>query len=265
MKSVLMRAVNRILHKFGLDLAPYRPHGYVFPPDFDQTIIDIVRSVSPFTRTSPERIFALCEAVTYIVRHAIAGDIVECGVWRGGSMMAAAQTLARLGDRSRELYLFDTFEGMPPPGEQDVSFEGAHAADLLEASRKEDSYSLWCYSPLEEVKLAFSRIDYDADKLHFVKGRVEETIPQHAPAQIALLRLDTDWYESTRHELVHLFPLIAPGGVIIIDDYGHWHGARQAVDEYFQERRVKILLNRIDYTGRIGVVPGARDGAEAGR
>ncbi len=265
MKSVLMRAVNRVLHKFGLDLAPYRPHEYAFPPDFDQATIDVVRDVSPFTRTSPERIFALCEAIRYIVASAIPGEIVECGVWRGGSMMAAARTLACLGDRSRELYLFDTFEGMPPPGEQDVSFEGARAADLLQASRKEDSYSLWCYSPLEEVKLAFSRIDYDADKVHFVKGRVEETIPRHAPARIALLRLDTDWYESTYHELLHLFPLIVPGGVIIIDDYGHWRGAREAVEQYFREQQVKILLNRIDYTGRIGVVPGARDGVEAER
>jgi hypothetical protein len=90
-------------------------------------------------------------------------------------------------------------------------------------------------------------------------------VPQHAPARIALLRLDTDWYESTRHELVHLFPLIVPGGVLIVDDYGHWRGARQAVDEYFAEQRVPILLNRIDYTGRIGVVPAARASAGAGR
>jgi O-methyltransferase len=250
-----MRTANRVLHKFGLDLAPYRPHEHVFPPDFDQTIVETVRSVSPYTRTSPERIFALCEAVSYIAAGEVPGDIVECGVWRGGSMMAAARTLSRLGDRGRHLYLFDTFEGMTPPGEQDVSFEGARAADLLEASRKEDSYSLWCYSRLEEVKRVFDGIDYDGDQIHFVKGRVEETLPEHAPERIALLRLDTDWYESTRHELVHLFPRIVPGGVIIVDDYGHWRGARQAVDEYFQEQGIKLLLNRIDYTGRIGVVP----------
>ena len=161
MKSVLISTGRRILHTFGVDLVRYQPGRQPFPPDFDQATIDTVRSVSPYTRTSPERIFALCEAFTYIVRNEIPGDIVECGVWRGGSMMAAARTLARLGERDRHLYLFDTFEGMPPPGEQDVSFAGARAAELLQASRKDDAYSLWCYSPLEEVRLVFSRIDYD--------------------------------------------------------------------------------------------------------
>ena len=67
------------------------------------------------------------------------------------------------------------------------------------------------------------------------------------------MRLDTDWYESTKHELTHLFPLLSSGGVIIIDDYGHWQGAKKAVDEYFEENNIKILLNRIDYTGRVGI------------
>jgi O-methyltransferase len=78
-------------------------------------------------------------------------------------------------------------------------------------------------------------------------------LPEFAPECISLLRLDTDWYESTRHELIHLFSRISKGGVIIIDDYGHWKGAREAVDEYIRENNIKILLNRIDYTGRIGV------------
>ena len=90
--------------------------------------------------------------------------------------------------------------------------------------------------------------------MHFVQGMVEETIPAGAPEKIALLRLDTDWYESTHHEMVHLFPRISDGGVLIIDDYGHWAGARRAVDEYFHEHNIAILLNRLDYTGRIGIV-----------
>jgi hypothetical protein len=89
--------------------------------------------------------------------------------------------------------------------------------------------------------------------VRLVKGKVEDTVPKNAPEKIALLRLDTDWYESTRHELVHLFPRLLPGGVLIIDDYGHWQGARKAVDEYIAGNQVKILLNRVDYTGRIGV------------
>jgi hypothetical protein len=168
-------------------------------------------------------------------------------------MMAVAHTLLAL-NHTRHLYLFDTFEGMTNPSEADVAITGSTATELLQQSRKEDSNSVWCYASLTEVETAFAAIEYDPSKIHFIKGRVEETIPTNAPEKIALLRLDTDWYESTRHELIHLFPRLSPGGVIIIDDYGHWQGARKAVDEYFDEHQIKILLNRIDYTGRIGVV-----------
>lgn len=87
----------------------------------------------------------------------------------------------------------------------------------------------------------------------FVKGKVEDTVPEKAPDRISLLRLDTDWYESTYHGLLHLYPRLSVGGVLIIDDYGHWAGAKKAVDQYLNENHLKLLLNRIDDTGRIGV------------
>jgi hypothetical protein len=94
---------------------------------------------------------------------------------------------------------------------------------------------------------------YPSDLINYVEGKVEETIPVNAPDQISLLRLDTDWYESTKHELIHLYPRLVEGGVLIIDDYGHWQGARRAVDEYIEENNLPLLLCRIDYTGRITV------------
>jgi hypothetical protein len=97
--------------------------------------------------------------------------------------------------------------------------------------------------------------NYPQDKLNYVVGKVEDTIPETLPRKIALLRLDTDWYESTLHELNHLYPLLTEGGVLIIDDYGHWQGAKKAVDEYIEKNKLKILLNRIDYTGRIAIKP----------
>jgi hypothetical protein len=103
------------------------------------------------------------------------------------------------------------------------------------------------------VKLNIESTNYPKNLVHFVKGKVEDTIPQTMPEKIAILRLDTDWYESTYHELKHLFPKLVKGGIIIIDDYGHWKGAREAVDQYFTENGIHILLNRIDYTGRIGI------------
>ena len=248
--------MRTILHKLGIDIVRYKGD-FVLPADFDAHIVEIANKVHPFTMTSPERLFALCNTVAYVTSAKIAGDIVECGVWKGGSMMAAALSLLRLNDVSRELFLFDTFEGLPRPGAEDVSIAGVSAVDEFNAQPQRGELSEWCFAPIEEVRKNVLSTGYDEKKIHFIKGKVEETIPAQAPQTIALLRLDTDWYESTRHEMIHLFPRIAPGGVIIIDDYGYWKGARKAVDEYLNKHKIPILLNRIDGTGRIGVIPRA--------
>ena len=256
MISNLIKFTKKLIRSFGFDIVKYHKHlsPKSLPSDFDQDTIDTILRVSSFTQTSPERLFTLCEAVRYIVANKISGDIVECGVWKGGSIMAIAYTLMQLSEGDRDLYLFDTFEGMTEPSDKDISNAGEYASDLLKKSKKEDRKSIWCYSNIEEVRESVLSTGYSSDKIHFVKGKVEDTIPEKAPQLISLLRLDTDWYESTRHELIHLFPRIAPFGVIIIDDYGHWQGVRKAVDEYIQENNIKIILNRVDYTGRIGVV-----------
>lgn len=214
---------------------------------------NLVRCVRPYTMTSTEGICALINAVRYTIKGEIPGAIVECGVWRGGSMAAVARTLAQMNCFDRDLYLFDTFQGMPPPGARDINWAGEDAHDLFRKRNGNGSGSDWCLASEEDVEKVMSGCGYDESKIHLVRGRVEETIPAQAPDTIALLRLDTDWYESTRHELTHLFPRLVRGGVIIIDDYGHWQGARQATDEYLAENKVKIFLSRIDYTERIGV------------
>jgi hypothetical protein len=223
------------------------------PIDFDETDAELCRRVAPYTMTTPPRIYALARAVEYVVSRRVSGAIVECGVWRGGSMMAVALTLLRLGVTDRDLYLFDTFSGMTEPGDEDVKHTGQRAADLLAGSSR-DSHD-WATASLEQVQEAVLSVGYPAEKIHFVEGRVEETLPANAPAEIALLRLDTDWYSSTKHELVHLYPRVASGGVLIIDDYAYWQGARQAVDEYLDEEQLTLLLNRIDYTSRIAIKP----------
>jgi hypothetical protein len=197
---------------------------------------------------------ALRDAVDYVLRFEIPGDFVECGVWRGGSMMAVARTLTARGAANRHLHLFDTFEGMSEPTNADVDFHGSSASALLNSAEK--SSSIWVYSPLEDVERNIKLTNYPSNLVHFVKGKVEDTIPANAPDQIALLRLDTDFYESTYHELVHLFPRLSPGGVLIIDDYGHWQGARQAVDQYFSENMLRPFLHRVDYTARVVVKSG---------
>jgi hypothetical protein len=221
-----------------------------YPPDFDAATIAMIDKVREFTMTSPERLFALRQSVKYVVANHIPGAIVECGVWRGGSMMAVAHTLRELQVQDRDLYLFDTYDGMTAPTNADKNYRGQSAAALLQAESKADSWN-WAFGPLDGVKQALSGTGYDSQRLFFVKGKVEETVPEKAPATIALLRLDTDWYESTYHELTCLFPRLSPGGVLILDDYGHWQGARRAADQYFAEQCLPILLHRIDYTGRV--------------
>ena len=225
------------------------------PPDFDESTTRILHAVSAYTMTNPESVEALVNAVRYLVANGVAGDIVECGVWRGGSSMAAALALKELGEEHRHLYLYDTFEGMSSPTEEDVSaLDGVAAAGKFAATRLSDDSSDWCRAPLDDVRANLHSTGYPQDRVHFVKGKVEATIPATIPSgAIALLRLDTDWYESTRHELQHLYPRLARGGVLIIDDYGHWAGARKAVDEYFAAHPPALLLNRVDYTARIAV------------
>ncbi len=223
------------------------------PVELDQHDRANIVAAQPYTMTSPERLAALVLAIRHIVRNQISGSIVECGVWKGGSMVAAARTLAHLDDRTRELYLFDTFEGMPPPTEHDRSLDGRSAAEQLASDRPDGV--IRAIAHLDVVKAAMATTGYDPARIHYLKGKVEETIPGAAPDRIALLRLDTDWYESTRHELMHLYPRLVPGGVLIIDDFGHWQGARRAVDEYFGGMCPAPLLNVIDYTGRIGIKP----------
>jgi hypothetical protein len=221
------------------------------PPDIDAGTRSVIDRVGPFTMTSPERIAALRDAIAHVCRHRIAGDVVECGVWRGGSMMVAALTLLELGER-RPLHLFDTFDGMPPPANVDRDFTGHAAADIL-ATEDRATGTTWAASGLDDVRRNVLGTGYPAELVRFVPGRVEETVPAAAPDRIAVLRLDTDWYESTRHELEHLYPRLAVGGVLIIDDYGHWQGARRAVDEYLAETGARLFLSRIDYTGRLAV------------
>lgn len=225
-----------------------------YPPDFEQWHIDIIEQVRPCTMTSPERLFGLIEAVKYLVENNVPGDFVECGVWKGGSMMAVALTLKKLGVTNRQLYLYDTYAGMTAPTEADLSYQGEGAADLLkkEIGQKEESV-IWAYSSLEMVKKNIFSTDYPLENIHFIEGDVLLTIPAQVPANIALLRLDTDWYESTRHEMIHLYPLLVARGVLIIDDYGFWRGSRQAVDEYIVQHQPGLLLNRMDDTGRIAV------------
>jgi len=207
-----------------------------------------------FTMTSAERMYGLYSAVRYVQHAGVEGDIVECGVWRGGSMMLVARTLCEMRATNRDLYLFDTYEGLPRPDDDvDVDIWGNRAIDGWRPHARDERSSSWALAGLDEVRENLAGTGYPSERMYFVKGMVEETIPDAAPASIAILRLDTDWYASTQHEIEELFPRLNRDGVLIIDDYGHFKGARKAVDEYIEANDLPLLLNRIDYTGRMAI------------
>jgi len=212
----------------------------------DKKFLELYKKVKDYTLVPVERCYSLYQAINYIIKNNIEGDLVECGVWKGGSSMLMAYTLLEAEISNRKIYLYDTFEGMTQPGEMD----GQEEKNQWENGRVTDTLNNMCYSPIEEVNGNMNKTGYPAENIVFVKGKVEETLPGTMPSKISLLRLDTDWYESTKHELIHLYPLLQKHGVLIVDDYGAWQGARQATDEYFSSIP-NTFLGRIDYTGRI--------------
>lgn len=252
MLKIVKQSLRSVAAAIGYNVSRANVPGHPeFAPDFDSEMIDLFWRVQPFTMTPKERVFALCDSVRYLVRNSIPGDVVECGVWKGGSMMAAAMVLMKL-QAERNLWLFDTFDGMPPSTNVDVDYHGKTVADRMSNDGIAPGEK-WVYGALDEVRRNLRSTGYPDTRISFVEGKVEDTIPAKAPDTIALLRLDTDWYESTYHELQHLYPRLVVGGVLIIDDYGHWAGARKAVDRYIEENRLKLLLQRIDYSCRISV------------
>ncbi|MCC7393466.1 MAG: class I SAM-dependent methyltransferase [Sphingomonadaceae bacterium] len=226
--------------------------------DLEPEFRKIWDDVASQTMTGIERGYALWQAVGHIIQTGIAGDLVECGVWRGGSAMLMARALHHFGDNRRHIHLFDTFAGMTAPDARDIqAMSGRDAAAILSAAPKNADDPFWGIAPLDVVQANMARSKIAADRVHYIVGDVATTIPDAAPADIALLRLDTDWYASTAHELRHLWPRLSPGGILLIDDYGYWQGARAATDDWLTSLPAaeRPLLQRIDFTGRMGIKP----------
>jgi predicted O-methyltransferase YrrM len=197
----------------------------------------LYRKIHTHTMCSNARLRSLYHGVRYIVDHNISGDLVECGCAQGGSAALMALTLAQ-HKAHRGLWLFDTFEGLPAPTAGDPDFE---IAELFTGT---------CVGTVEEVRCLFHRLGVD-DDVHLVKGLFQNTLPTAKIGQIALLHIDGDWYESVKVCLENLYDSVAVGGIIQFDDYGYWKGARKAVDEFFNKRKTKVNLRRLDYSGRL--------------
>jgi hypothetical protein len=196
----------------------------------------LFQKVRPLTMVSYARLRGLHIAVKDVVSRGIPGDIVECGVARGGSAAVLGLTLKQLGE-SRDLWLFDTFQGLPRPSHDDPDFEIA------------DLYTGKCLGSVEEVRESLARLGV-RENLHFVPGLFQETLPSAFVPTIAVLHVDGDWYESVKVCLESFYDKVSPGGVIQFDDYAHWAGARKAVDEFFAKRGIRPKLRKVDFAGR---------------
>jgi hypothetical protein len=230
-------------------------------PDIEQGEKDFLKhygAARPFTLTSVPLMFSMYAATQYVSSAGIEGDIVECGVWRGGSAMLAASMLAERKDVSRKFYLYDTYDCSweAPAANDHLIYERTGSHPPLRDGKLVIGGAFASNTSLNDVRENMRSTGYPMEKMVLVEGMVQDTIPKSIPSKISLLRLDTDFFESTYHEMVHLYPLLQPGGVLIVDDYGKHKGATDAVDLYFRETGAKILLNRIDIQGRIAIKHG---------
>ncbi|MCX6432180.1 MAG: class I SAM-dependent methyltransferase [Actinobacteria bacterium] len=246
--------INAAAGKVGLQISRLGSAGQRLPVEATSDDAALIASLRPFTMTSAERLWSLLNAVRYVTDEQLPGDFAECGVWRGGSVMAMARELTRLGVADRRIWLYDTFAGMTDPTVEDVEAgTGVTAADMLSTTEIGDGNNVWCVAGRSDVETNVRSTGYPFDNFTFVEGDVAVTLHESVPEQICLLRLDTDWYESTRLGLEILYPRLVVGGVCILDDYGHWQGARTAVDEYFAAAGHRPYMHPIDYSGRVFV------------
>lgn len=255
-----MRIARNLLRRtfghFGYDLRRRPKTNFTHPVELQPEEAAILSTVvdNHFSMTHREGLFATLLSVKYAIENKIPGDFVECGVWRGGNSIIAAKMFELHGE-DRKTYLFDTFAGMTAPTDEDIYFRDHSTASHNYAKLNRGTHTDWCYASLEDVKANFATARVRPEAVRFIKGDVLETLSrsENLPETICVLRLDTDWYESTKKEFEVLYPRLSNGGAFIVDDYGCWAGAKKATDEFFASQGHRPLLSYIDFTGRVGV------------
>ena len=208
--------------------------------------LNFLQKISRFSMCTPANHWAIIQSINHIKSLKLEGDLVECGVFEGGNIILY-QYLNKKNNLKKKIYAYDTFEGMTRPGKIDRDFKNNSAI------RIKQNNSRWCYSDLETVKKNIISCNQSLNNFIFIKGDVLKTLnnKKNLPKKISLLRLDTDFYNSTLKELNILYPRLVKNGVLIIDDYGHWKGSKKAVDKYFNLKKKFKWFQRIDYASRL--------------
>jgi O-methyltransferase len=239
--------INKILSLFNLRLS--KISAPTIPIEADKQIKKFINISSKFSMTGVPRMYLLSQAILNVKEKNLDGDFVECGVWKGGNILLY-KLLSDFYGLNKTIFAYDTFEGMSAPEDVDIDLNGNFANKiLLENKKSENLLNIHCFSTINSVKKNISEYT-NLKNINFIIGPVEKSLllEKNLPKKISILRLDTDWYASTKIELEILYPRLVRGGVLIIDDYGHWQGARKAVDEYFFNK--KKWLHVYDYTCR---------------
>lgn len=216
--------------------------------------LKMFEKINEISLTSLPNRWSLYQSLSYIQENNIEGDIVETGVFKGANLVLINDFLNKF-NIDKKIYAYDTYEGQPKPSNLDFDYKGNSMIKKFSNSDKKNSNSVYC--SLENVKKNIEKYSSNnLNKLIFIKGKVEETLrdEKNVPSQISLLRLDTDFYDSIKKSLEILYPKLIKGGVLIIDDYGHFKGAKIAVDDYFRDKK-SIWMHRVDYTCRLMIKP----------
>ncbi len=256
------RVVNSLASKLGYEVS-------ISQRGADQSGYDLADEANPHIQTvrshtmlPQQRLVSLYQQAVFCEAAGLEGSFVECGTWKGGAVGLMALANLQHGSKRRHLHLFDSFEGIPEP---DEAIDGERATQFArsvggEAKGKlvalEQTYG--AVGTLEANRELLEQIiGYDANYLHYHKGWFQDTLPKEADetGEIAILRLDGDWYSSTKVCLEHLYDRVVRGGFVILDDYGWYEGSKKAVDEFMAREGIKAFLNHIDNAGRYWIKP----------
>tara|TARA_B110000503_G_scaffold51998_1_gene83711 strand:+ start:103 stop:903 length:801 start_codon:yes stop_codon:yes gene_type:complete len=245
--NVTKKIIKYLLNKLGYKITKEDALEISIPVEASSNEVELIHAVKKYSMTDYKNLYLSTQVAKYVSETNVEGDIVECGVWKGGHLIVF-KSLCDKYNLDKKIFAYDTFEGMTDSSDDDFNYKGEKAIDLLKniSANENDGDNIWCYASLDLVKKNITNVLGNIDNINFIKGDVADTLQEkkNLPNKISILRLDTDFYESTKIELEILYPLLQEGGILIVDDYGHWSGAKKAVDEYFKNNyHFKHVIN----------------------
>lgn len=254
-KKIIYKITKSILKKFNFKIIKIEKQNlsYLYP-EYSKKELKIITNAKLYTMTSYQNLNFLIRSFQHVINNNLEGDFVECGVWQGGNVILLKNLMTEYKIMRKQIYAYDTFEGMTKPTaiDKDIRFKQEKASDLMKKNLKSlNTHNIHCYYPIDKVRKNILNNCKDIKNIKLIKGDVLKTllVKDNIPNKISILRLDTDWYKSTKIELEILFPKLVKNGVLIIDDYGDFLGCKKAVDEYFKNKKFNIF--KIDSGARM--------------